>query len=90
MWDGDPPAPVKRPEQQTEEDRLRARIAELEEERRQPNSPDAIAHADDGQGGDYDGLKADELRAELEGRGLPTSGTKAELVERLRADDEAK
>lgn len=35
----------------------------------------------------YDGLTADELRAELRDRELPTSGTKAELVDRLLDDD---
>jgi hypothetical protein len=32
-------------------------------------------------------MKVAELREELESRGLPTSGNKAELVERLRAHD---
>jgi large subunit ribosomal protein L22 len=34
-------------------------------------------------------LKVDELKAELEARGLPKSGTKAELVARLEGDDAA-
>jgi ribosomal protein L22 len=37
--------------------------------------------------GGWESLKVDELKAELEARGLPKSGTKAELVARL-ADDE--
>jgi ribosomal protein L22 len=39
--------------------------------------------------GGWDSLKVDELREELEARGLPKSGTKAELVERLEDDDAA-
>ena len=37
--------------------------------------------------GGWESLKVDELKAELEARGLPKSGTKAELVERLLDDD---
>jgi large subunit ribosomal protein L22 len=38
--------------------------------------------------GGWESLKVDELKTELEARGLPKSGTKAELIERL-LDDEA-
>ena len=34
-------------------------------------------------GFEYDAMTVDELKAEAEQRGLPTSGTKAELIERL-------
>jgi ribosomal protein L22 len=37
--------------------------------------------------GGWESLKVDDLKAELEARGLPKSGTKAELVARLEADD---
>ena len=37
--------------------------------------------------GGWESLKVDELKAELEARGLPKSGNKAELVERLLDDD---
>ena len=37
--------------------------------------------------GGWESLKVDELKAELEARGLPKSGTKAELIERLLDDD---
>jgi ribosomal protein L22 len=37
--------------------------------------------------GGWESLKVDDLRDELEARGLPKSGTKAELVERLEEDD---
>jgi hypothetical protein len=37
----------------------------------------------------YDALTVEQLRAELKNRGLPTSGNKAELVERLLDDDTA-
>jgi hypothetical protein len=39
--------------------------------------------------GGWESLKVDELKEELEARGLPKSGTKAELVERLVDDDAA-
>jgi large subunit ribosomal protein L22 len=37
--------------------------------------------------GGWESLKVDELKAELEARGLPKSGNKSELVERLLDDD---
>jgi ribosomal protein L22 len=37
--------------------------------------------------GGWESLKVDELKTELEARGLPKSGNKAELVERLLDDD---
>lgn len=36
---------------------------------------------------DYASMKVDELRAALDARGLDTEGLKADLVERLQADD---
>lgn len=45
----------------------------------------------DAEPGPYDGLKLEELRAELKRRELPTSGNKDELVARLSEnDDQAK
>ncbi|MBO3751538.1 SAP domain-containing protein [Streptosporangiaceae bacterium NEAU-GS5] len=38
---------------------------------------------------DYASMTVEQLRAELDGRGLTKSGTKAELVARLEADDTA-
>lgn len=37
---------------------------------------------------DYDSWTLVQLRADLTGRGLPTSGNKADLIARLRADDQ--
>jgi ribosomal protein L22 len=39
--------------------------------------------------GGWESLKVDELKAELEARGLPKSGNKAELIARLADDDVA-
>ena len=39
--------------------------------------------------GGWESLKVDELKVELEARGLPKSGTKAELIARLADDDVA-
>ena len=39
--------------------------------------------------GGWESLKVDELKAELEARGLPKSGKKQELIERLADDDVA-
>ena len=38
-------------------------------------------------GSEYDGMTKDELVAEADGRGIDSSGTKAEIVARLVADD---
>jgi hypothetical protein len=46
----------------------------------------ALAAAPGGQG-NYEALTVAELQAELEARGLPTSGLKAELVQRLLDND---
>jgi hypothetical protein len=39
--------------------------------------------------GDYSELSNDELKAELERRGLPKSGNKDELIARLEEDDDS-
>ena len=39
--------------------------------------------------GGWESLKVDELKAELEARGLPKSGKKDELIARLADDDVA-
>ena len=39
--------------------------------------------------GGWESLKVDELKVELEARGLPKSGTKAELIARLEDDETA-
>jgi len=49
-------------------------------------TPDKVNPAPEG---GWESLKVDELKAELEGRGLPKSGTKAELIERLLDHDAA-
>jgi large subunit ribosomal protein L22 len=52
----------------------------------QPAEPAASGPAPEG---GWESLKVDELKEELEARGLPKSGTKAELVARLEEDDAA-
>jgi ribosomal protein L22 len=49
-------------------------------------SPDRVNPAPEG---GWESLKVDELKAELEARRLPKSGTKAELIARLADDDAA-
>jgi large subunit ribosomal protein L22 len=49
-------------------------------------TPDKVNPAPEG---GWEALKVDELRAELEARGLPKSGNKAELIARLADDDVA-
>lgn len=43
--------------------------------------------ATEGDEGDYENFTKDDLAQELERRGLPKTGTKAELVDRLTEDD---
>jgi len=50
----------------------------------------ALAAAPGGQGTDYEAMTVAQLQDELAARGLPTSGLKAELVQRLTDDDAAK
>jgi ribosomal protein L22 len=54
----------------------------------QPAEPAASRTAGPPEGG-WESLKVDELKAELEARGLPKSGTKAELIARLEESEEA-
>jgi hypothetical protein len=48
----------------------------------------AEGDAEAGDGNDYSSRSKEDLQTELETRGLPTSGNKADLIERLTADDE--
>jgi large subunit ribosomal protein L22 len=54
----------------------------------QPAEPAASRTTGPPEGG-WESLKVDELKAELEARGLPKSGTKAELIARLEESEEA-
>lgn len=52
------------------------------------DTPDSAAHLGETED-NYDTWDKAGLRAELENRELPTSGNKAELIARLREDDES-
>lgn len=43
---------------------------------------------EEAEGGDYSGMTNDELRDELESRGLAVSGNKDELIQRLEEADQ--
>ena len=62
---------------------LEYKIAEAPAKAAKP-APKDEPEADDG----YGSWTKEELKAEAEERGLPISGTKDELVDRLAADDE--
>lgn len=92
-WDGNS-SPGSTEQQQTTEqksepgDQPPAPTTEL------PSSPDqtepSSAPSMDGESADpYDGWLKEDLVAELADRNLPVSGTKAELLERLRENDAA-
>jgi hypothetical protein len=82
--DREPPAPA----QDDEVALLKARIAELEEAQRHADSAgsEGASPAKDR----YDGMTAAQLGDELGDRKLSKSGSKPDLIARLRADDEAK
>jgi hypothetical protein len=86
----DAPAPKAR--EDDENARLRARIAELEEAQRRTEAAEAQRRAEaatpakDG----YDGMTAAQLGDELADRKLAKSGSRPELIARLRADDQTK
>lgn len=91
VWDGDAPPRREAPAPESEADQLRARIAEMQVELA------AARGGDQGRGSApaaepdrYDGMTAAQLGDELGKRDLPRSGSKPELVARLRADDRAK
>jgi DNA-directed RNA polymerase subunit RPC12/RpoP len=52
-----------------------------------PTSEEAPVEAEDS-GSDYDGMTLAELRSAADAAGLPTYGTKAQLIERLKGADE--
>ncbi len=85
-WEGGEAPVAEEPTAKVE--RLRAELAAAEVEADDAAKEDD--HAGDGEAGPYAGKKADELRAELAKRELPTSGTKPELIERLLADEARK
>lgn len=83
-WEGGKAPVAEDPAAKVE--RLRRELAAAEAEA----EPAAGDEQGDGGTEPYDGMKADELRAELAKRELPTSGTKPELIERLLADEARK
>lgn len=72
-----------------EEERLLARLAQLNPEKYGDLSDDGDDDDGDGDPAPYHEWTVPELDAELKGRQLSTSGTKAEKVKRLEDDDAA-
>ena len=62
-------------------------IEVLEPEEPEPEPPDEEEEGEEEEVAPYDGWTKAELADELEKRGLPKSGTRDELVERLVEDD---
>ena len=61
-----------------------ARVAGESERLQEAHGKDASTVEDD----KYEGMTADELSGELESRGLPKTGSKSELLQRLKDNDE--
>jgi len=76
------------PDKPDDAETVRARLAALDAEREQLQAALAAAEADTSEAVDgYDAMTVDQLKAELTERGLPVSGTKPELIARLRGAD---
>ena len=59
----------------------------VKDESLQPEPADDEDDEEDGGEGEYSSFTKDELVAEAKSRDLPTSGTKAEIIDRLETDD---
>lgn len=70
-----------------EDDPGRPTLDDVQDETPSEVSDTADETGDEPEGDPYAGLTLAELRAEADGRGVPSYGTKAQITERLREDD---
>lgn len=78
-----PPVHIQEGQVQAHAEQRRQELIDAESEEEEGDE-----EADEEEGDEYDDLSLEDLRTEAGNRGLSKSGTKSELITRLREDDE--